>query len=326
MSAGLSIKARLVVVVVIVVIIFVMLVSIGPMASRGNLAVAFDPEFLTRPDGYYEMCKHYGFEFDSRPFLMDPGLMYMAVAEGSVDLIAAFSTDGRIPAYNLVILEDDRSFFPPYYAAPLARGDTLKAHPGLRETLELLTGRINNDSMRRLNHQVDEKGEKAVTVAREFLKEQELLRVSAHRPTVKKPLVVGGKQFTEQEILGEMMAILVEENLGLPVERKLNIGGTMVCFNALLSGDIDLYPEYTGTGLVSILKHEVMTSPDAVYAHVKKEFESRYNLIWLKPFGFNNTYALAMKRERSKMLGISTISELARYVQGSQEMQTGGKR
>jgi osmoprotectant transport system permease protein len=320
MSAGLSMKKRLVVVAVAVAVAFAALVTIGPVASRGSLTLAFDPEFLTRPDGYYRMCEHYGLEFGSRPLLMDPGLMYMAVAEGSVDLIAAFSTDGRIPAYNLVIIEDDRSFFPPYQAAPLVREDTLNAHSGLRENLELLAGRMDDQTMRLLNYRVDEEGEKASNVAREFLMEQGLLRGADRQAAASKSLVVGGKPFTEQEILGEMMAILVEENLGLPVERKLNLGGTLVCFNALLSGDIDLYPEYTGTGLMNILKHEVMNDPDAVYTHVKKEFMSRYNLVWLRPFGFNNTYALAMKRERAKLLRISTISELARHVQGNQEI------
>jgi osmoprotectant transport system permease protein len=245
--------------------------------------------------------------------------MYMAVAEGSVDLIAAFSTDGRIPAYDLVIIEDDRSFFPPYHAAPLVRGDALEKHPGLREVLELLAGRIDDRTMQRLNYRVDEQGEKASSVARGFLEEQGLLGGSEHR-AAGEPLAVGGKAFTEQEILGEMMAILVEENLGLPVEKKLNLGGTLVCFNALLSGDIDLYPEYTGTGLMNILKDELMTSPEAVYDHVKSEFASRYGLVWLRPFGFNNTYALVMKRERAKVLEISTISDLARYVRGSQEI------
>jgi osmoprotectant transport system permease protein len=320
MSAGLSTKRRFVVVAVVVAAAFAALVAIGPEASRGSLTVAFDPEFLTRPDGYHRMCDHYGLEFGSRPFLMDPGLMYMAVAEGSVDLIAAFSTDGRIPAYDLVTIEDDRSFFPPYHAAPLVRGDALQKHPGLRENLELLAGKMDDRTMRRLNYRVDEQGEKAASVARDFLEEQGLLEGSGRRAAAGEPLVVGGKPFTEQEILGEMMAVLLEENLGLPVERKLNLGGTLVCFNALLSGDIDLYPEYTGTGLMNILKHQLMTSPDEVYAHVKKEFEGKYDLVWLKPFGFNNTYALAMKRERAKMLKISTISDLARYIRGSQEI------
>jgi osmoprotectant transport system permease protein len=307
----------LAVVATTIAIIFVVLVFVGPKASRGVLSIAFDPEFLTRPDGYREMCRHYGLELGSRPLLMDPGLMYMAAAEGSVDVIAAFSTDGRIPAYDLVVLEDDRQFFPPYYAAPLVRDDALEKHPGLRENLELLAGTLNDQTMRRLNHQVDEKGEKASDVARDFLQDRGLLRSAPGGHPDDKLLVVGGKQFTEQEILGEMMAILIEENLGLPVERRLNLGGTMICFNAIRSGDIDLYPEYTGTGLMNILKQEIMTDPDAAYARVKREFAKRYSLSWTKPFGFNNSYALAMKREVSKTLGVSTISELARYVDGS---------
>ena len=127
-------------------------------------------------------------------------------------------------------------------------------------------------------------------------------------------IVIGGKDFTEQSVLGEMLAILIEENSDLTVERKLYLGGTMICFNALQAGDLDLYAEYTGTGLVNILEREVINDPDEAYAAVKEDFRNKYGLVWLKPFGFNNTYTLTMRREHAKELGIETISDLARYI------------
>lgn len=125
-------------------------------------------------------------------------------------------------------------------------------------------------------------------------------------------ITIGSKHFTEQEILGELMAILIEENTDIAVSRKLNLGGTMVCFNALRTGDIDLYAEYSGTGLVNILNLKTMSDPIKVYEKVKKMFKEKYNLIWLEPFGFNNTYTLTIRKEDAKSLNIKKISDLKR--------------
>ena len=130
----------------------------------------------------------------------------------------------------------------------------------------------------------------------------------------KPDVVIGGKDFTEQSVLGEMLAILIEENSDLAVDRKLYLGGTMICFNALQAGDLDLYAEYTGTGLVNILKREPINDPDEAYAAVKDDFKDTYGLVWLKPFGFNNTYTLTMRKAQAEKLSIRTFSDLATYV------------
>ncbi|GAP10971.1 periplasmic glycine betaine/choline-binding (lipo)protein of an ABC-type transport system [Bellilinea caldifistulae] len=120
---------------------------------------------------------------------------------------------------------------------------------------------------------------------------------------------VASKDFTEQFILGEMYAQLLEYN-GFKVERKLNLGGTPIAQKALESNEIDLYPEYTGTGLLTVLKLPVNTDPVAVYNTVKNEYASRFNLVWLDPAPMNNTQAVAMKRTRAQDLGIETVSDL----------------
>ncbi len=120
---------------------------------------------------------------------------------------------------------------------------------------------------------------------------------------------VASKDFTEQFILGEMYAQLLEAN-GFKVERKLNLGGTPIAQKALESNEIDLYPEYTGTGLLTVLKLPVNTDPMAVYNTVKSEYASRFNLVWLDPAPMNNTQAVAMKRTKAQELGIETISDL----------------
>jgi osmoprotectant transport system substrate-binding protein len=124
-----------------------------------------------------------------------------------------------------------------------------------------------------------------------------------------KPITVGSKDFTEQFILGEMYALALEA-AGFTVERKLNLGGTPVAHAGLLSGEIDLYPEYTGTGLLTVLKLPSSGDPAEVYATVAREYESQFQLIWLDPAPMNNTQALAMTRTRAAELGIATISDM----------------
>jgi osmoprotectant transport system substrate-binding protein len=121
---------------------------------------------------------------------------------------------------------------------------------------------------------------------------------------------VGSKDFTEQLIIGEMYALMLEEN-GFTVERKLNLGGTPVAQAAIESGEIDLYPEYTGTALLTVLKLPVSGDQQAVYETVKQAYQEQFNLVWLDPSPMNNTQALAMTEERAEALDIRTISDFA---------------
>ncbi|MCJ2541713.1 glycine betaine ABC transporter substrate-binding protein [Thermostichus vulcanus] len=123
-------------------------------------------------------------------------------------------------------------------------------------------------------------------------------------------ITVGSKDFTEQFILGEMYALALEA-AGFTVERKLNLGGTPVAHAGLLSGEIDLYPEYTGTGLLTVLKLPTSGDPAEVYETVAREYEAQFQLIWLDPAPMNNTQALAMTRARAAELGIATLSDMA---------------
>lgn len=125
-------------------------------------------------------------------------------------------------------------------------------------------------------------------------------------------VTVASKDFTEQFILGEMYALLLED-AGYTVERKLNLGGTPVTQAALLSGEIDVYPEYTGTGLLTVLKLPVMSDPQAVFDTVKAEYASQFELAWLNPAPMNNTQALAMTKARAAELGITTFSDMAAH-------------
>lgn len=136
--------------------------------AAGNLRAGFTSEFMERPDGYPGLRDEYGLSF-GRVADLDPAIMYQAIAEGEVGVICAFATDGRIAAYDLKPLEDDRKFFPPYQAAPLVRIPVLQAYPQLRSSLAPLAGKLDNATMQRLNYQVDENKRSPRDVAREFL-------------------------------------------------------------------------------------------------------------------------------------------------------------
>lgn len=126
------------------------------------------------------------------------------------------------------------------------------------------------------------------------------------------PVVVGSKNFAENRLLAEMFARLIEARTELPVERRLNLAGTTVCFDALRGGSIDVYPEYTGTGLVTLLGEEPSGDATDTLVRVRDEFLRRYDLYWLAPLGFENAYEIAVPRALADERGLRTISDLAR--------------
>lgn len=122
---------------------------------------------------------------------------------------------------------------------------------------------------------------------------------------------VGSKNFTEQLIVGNMVAELIEDKTDLKVQRDLNLGGTQVVFNAITNDEIDVYVEYTGTALINLLKNDLINDPDEVYEVIKQQLADKYQLETLDPIGFNNTYTLAMEPEVAEQYGIDTFSDLA---------------
>lgn len=137
------------------------------------------------------------------------------------------------------------------------------------------------------------------------------------KPTMK----IGSKSYTEQNIMGEALALLLE-SAGYQAERNLNLGGTAIAHEALVSGDIDTYVEYTGTGLVAILGMEApededqTSTPEAevgmdpAYNAVAERYPEEFNVQWLKPWGFNNTYGLAVLPETAEKYNLKTFSDL----------------
>jgi glycine betaine/choline ABC-type transport system substrate-binding protein len=122
---------------------------------------------------------------------------------------------------------------------------------------------------------------------------------------------VGSKNFTEQVLLGEIAAQQIERRLGIAVQRKLNLGGTLLAHEALKAGAIDLYPEYTGTALTAVLRQPPAKDAEAVMARVREGY-SPWGLRWLDPLGFDNTFAMVVRTEDARVRGLEALSDAAR--------------
>jgi osmoprotectant transport system substrate-binding protein len=137
--------------------------------------------------------------------------------------------------------------------------------------------------------------------------------LSACGPPRADRIVIGSKNFTEQLVLGEIIAQQIENKTHLPVERRFYLAGSYICHQAILGGRIDIYPEYTGTALTAILKQPPSSNREQVYNQVKTEYAKQFNLDVGKTFGFNDTFAIEIRGEDARRLGLKTISQAAAY-------------
>jgi osmoprotectant transport system substrate-binding protein len=137
----------------------------------------------------------------------------------------------------------------------------------------------------------------------------------ACRKSTQPHLTIGSKFFTEQVILAELLAQHIESRTHIPVERKTNLGGTLLVHKALLSGDLDLYVEYTGTALTAVLNESPGTENSAtIYNRVKQQYAQRFNLDVTEPLGFENTFAMVVRGDDAQTLHLRTMSDLAPIV------------
>ncbi len=126
-------------------------------------------------------------------------------------------------------------------------------------------------------------------------------------------IVIGSKNFTEQLILGELFAQIIETRAHLPVERRFYLAGTFICHQAILAGRIDIYPEYTGTALTAVLKRPPSSNKEEVYRQVKQSYEKQFNLTLGPPLGFDDTFAIVIRGDDARTLHLQTLSQAAAY-------------
>jgi glycine betaine/choline ABC-type transport system substrate-binding protein len=133
------------------------------------------------------------------------------------------------------------------------------------------------------------------------------------RPSRKADIVICSKNYTEQNILGELLAQQIESQTHLTVDRQLNLGGTFLCHDGLRTGQIDAYIEYTGTAFTAILKNPPISDAETVYQQVKQAYQDQFNLTVMPPLGFNNTFAIMVRGEDARNLNLKTISDAAEH-------------
>ncbi len=285
--------------------------------SENKLTAGFTPEFMGRQDGDLGLRSVY--KLNVKPKVVNDAVMYKAAYEGDLDLISGYSTDGRIKAFDLYVLDDDKKIFPPYFAAPIVKTKTLLKFPELEKTLNLVAGKFSDSLMTDLNYRSDYLNQTPEKIAKDFLIKNRLYRKprNGNSGTIR----IGSKIFGEQYILTEIYKMLIEGYTGYKVETKTGLGGTKICFDALMNDAIDFYPEYTGTGLLVLLQSSEKTiktvsqSPEKTYVYVNSQFIKQYGIQWLRPLGFNNSYALMMRRKQAEELSVKNISDLKKYLE-----------
>ena len=142
-------------------------------ALNQSFTAGFDPDFYHQKDGYQGLRKTYQLKLDAK--IMEPSIRYKAIADGKVDVVDGYTTDAEVARYKLVVLKDNRHFFPPYQGAPIMKESFKKAHPEVVKALNKLAGKITEDQMQQMNYQVQVKHRKARDVAHDFLVEQKII-------------------------------------------------------------------------------------------------------------------------------------------------------
>ena len=146
--------------------------QLGPVSPQLRLGVGY--EFLERQDGYQGLVRAYDLRFAAGPRVMDLGLLYRALENRSVDIVAGSNTDGLISALGLVVLQDDRHYFPPYDAVPIVRPELFRRYPTAQVAFDALAGKITADEMRKMNYAVDGEKKEAAAIVQSFLKQRAL--------------------------------------------------------------------------------------------------------------------------------------------------------
>ncbi len=284
--------------------------------SDSTLTICVESEFYGRADGLVGLEAHYGFSIpDERILVMESDEVYTNLRNGSCDIAQGVATDGRVAAWNLTVLDDDQSYFPFYQPAPVARAELLQTYPELAPLLGSLMALLDTPTITALNARVDLGAdgvaasgdeESVEDVARAFLTNNGFVKPA--------PIRIGSKEFTEQLLLGKLMVLRLRD-AGFEVEDMTGLGGTAVIRQAVEAGEVDIYPEYTGTATSvyhNIPVTALPTTAERSYV-LAKSLDAPQGLFWLNMMNFNNTYTLLVRQDLIDE-GILSIEDLATYM------------
>ncbi len=288
----------------------------GNGITAGSMRLATPAEWTERADGLPNFETHYGFDYPRGELvILELGLAYQAVGTGQAEVGIGDATEGRIAQYNLVVLEDDKQFFPAYNPAPVIRKDILDIYPEIADIMKELSVLLELDTLTLLNKEVAVEGKQPEDVARGFLAEQGLISAEEPQadPEKETPIVVSGKTFAEALTLGYLTVYLLEDR-GFTVVDEVGLAEVALIRPALESGEIHIYWEYTGTGLMNVMGHdEIVTDPQLCYELIKDWDMDNNNLVWLDYAPANNTFVLFISPAVYEEYGWSKISELAAF-------------
>jgi glycine betaine/choline ABC-type transport system substrate-binding protein len=258
--------------------------------GKPNTKLCVDSEGGFRADVLPLIKTAYGLEFTNIQQL-GYDLIPPAVAGAQCDVGIVYSTAGLIAKNGLRVLEDDKKAFGAYTPAPTIKTSNLSKYPTLQDDLRTLTAALDTATITDLNARVDVDKLTADKVAGDFLKEKGI--VSSPPGSGKGKITVGSKLDTEAQLLGQMLSQTLKSK-GYDVTNKIPTGNTDITRKALVNGDIDIYWEFTSSGL-NIVKEKPIGDPQAAYAKVK-QLDAANGITWLNAATMNDTYALAVKK------------------------------
>lgn len=285
-------------------------------ADDGAYTICLEGEFYAHPDGLLGLEEFYDLRFpEENILLMEGDEAYANLADGNCNVAQGNTTDGRIAAWDLVVLEDSLGVFHFDQPAPVMRADLVTTHPDVPEVLSPLMALLDEATMRSLNARATLGDDGVLNSGDEELIEDIALSFLTNSGLLKPaPIRVGSKEFTEQLILGKLLVLLLRD-AGFEVEDMTGYGGTALLRQMLESGEIDLYPEYTGTA--TSVHHQIPVTAlptTATRAYVlAKSLDAPQGLVWLDHMAFNNTYTLLARQELIDD-GIQSIDDLAVYM------------
>lgn len=276
----------------------------GTIASQ--MIFGGPPEFKTRTDGIPGLEKNYGVTF-GKYTVTDTGgpVTVNALKRGQIDAADLFTTDPAIEANDFVILEDPKSNFAAQNIVPIV--SKAKATDGVKQVLNGISPKLTTDGIGKMLGEINDDKKDPADVAKEFLSENSL---DASGDAAKgATLTVGSANFPENVLLAEIYAQALQAQ-GATVKTKLNIGSREKYYPALKAGELDVFPEYTGTILTYIDKNATATSPDDVYAALGKALPP--NLVALDMSDAQDSDAVVVTKETADKFGLKTIADLAK--------------
>jgi glycine betaine/choline ABC-type transport system substrate-binding protein len=260
---------------------------------------------------YQAVDQAYNLQWKSKSFINE-SLSFAAVTHGSIDINECYTTDPAIVVDNFVLLTDTKNAFPPYNPAPIIRDSTLAKSQDIATTLNALESHLNTTEQTGLIKMVSLDHQTVPNVAKGFLSQQGLLS-SPSTAGAGINLTIGSKNDPDGQLLAQMYSLLLT-NQGFNVTTRLALGQTTVLDAAIKSGSVDIYPEFTGTGL-SLGKLPNTTDPQTAYTEVKNYYEQQFHITWLDAaFGLNDSYGYCTSKANASKYHLSSIGDLAKPV------------